>query len=123
MSERSPGAEGEASQAEGLYYGVQSAAGLHIISRFIRVWTTVGTGLRSVNIPACSPQRGILEKENPMPDRQRRIAVAVSLSALVLLVLVQILSWREHGRLNSGAFLLLILVMGPLLPRGRSGRS
>jgi hypothetical protein len=47
------------------------------------------------------------------------MAIAVSLIALGLLVLVQILSWRQHRRLNSGAFLLLILVMGPLLPTGR----
>lgn len=50
--------------------------------------------------------------------RQRKIAIAVSLAALVLLLLLQILSWREYGRLNSGAFLLLILVIGPLLPVG-----
>jgi hypothetical protein len=30
---------------------------------------------------------------------------------------------REHQRLNSGAFLLLILVIGPLLPSGHRGRS
>ncbi len=51
-----------------------------------------------------------------MPTRERRIAIGVSLGALVLLALVQILSWRDYGRLNSGAFLLLILVIGPLIP-------
>ncbi|MBA2459692.1 MAG: hypothetical protein H0V43_12170 [Gemmatimonadales bacterium] len=41
--------------------------------------------------------------------RQRIFALAVSLTALVLLVLVQVLSWREHGRFNAGAFLLIVL--------------
>ena len=50
-----------------------------------------------------------------MTSRERRVAVAVSLVSLVLLLLVQILSWREHRRLNPGAFLLLIFVLGPLL--------
>jgi hypothetical protein len=54
-----------------------------------------------------------------MPDR-RKLARAVSLIALLLLVVLQVLSWREHRRLNPGAFLLLILVIGPLLPTGSS---
>ncbi len=49
-----------------------------------------------------------------MPLRERRVAIAVSLIGLVLLLAVQILSWREHQRLNPGAFLLLIFVLGPL---------
>ena len=57
-----------------------------------------------------------------MPSRQRTFEVAVSLFSLILLLLIQILSWREHRRLNAGAFLLLILVIGPLLPR-RRGRT
>jgi hypothetical protein len=54
-----------------------------------------------------------------MPSRTRKIAVAVSLAGLVLIVLLQILSWREHGRLNAGAFLLLILVLAPLVAKDR----
>jgi hypothetical protein len=55
-----------------------------------------------------------------MTSRERKLAVAVSLIGLVLLVAVQILSWREHGRLNPGAFLLLIFVLGPLFTLRRS---
>jgi hypothetical protein len=57
-----------------------------------------------------------------MANRRRRLAVAISLGAIVMLALVQVLSWREHRRLNPGAFLLLILVIGPLLPGRWSGR-
>ncbi len=55
--------------------------------------------------------------------RQRTIAVAVSLVALTLLVLVPVLSWREHRRFNPGAFLLLVLVAGPLLAARREGTN
>jgi uncharacterized membrane protein len=58
-----------------------------------------------------------------MTDNQRTMAIAVSLIGLVLLVVLQILSWREHRRLNSGAFLLLILILGPLLASRRGGMS
>jgi hypothetical protein len=57
-----------------------------------------------------------------MPSRQRTVEIAVSLFGLILLLLIQILSWREHRRLNAGAFLLLILIIGPLLPRHRGGK-
>ncbi|HYC31008.1 MAG TPA: hypothetical protein VEB59_01905 [Gemmatimonadales bacterium] len=43
----------------------------------------------------------------------------MSAIALLLLVAVQVLTWREHRHLNPGAFLLLILVIGPLFARGR----
>ena len=55
-----------------------------------------------------------------MMTRERKLAVAVSLIGLVLLLAVQILSWREHRRLNPGAFLLLIFVLGPLFSMRRS---
>jgi len=55
--------------------------------------------------------------------RQRIFALAVSLTALVLLVLVQVLSWREHGRFNPGAFLLIVLVAGPLFAARREDAS
>jgi uncharacterized membrane protein (DUF441 family) len=50
-------------------------------------------------------------------SRQRTIAISVSVIGLPLLVLIQALSWRERGRLNSGAFLLLIPIMGPLFTK------
>ena len=56
-----------------------------------------------------------------MPIPQRTIAVAVSLLALTLLLLVQFLSWREHRQFNAGAWILLVLVVGPLFVARRSG--
>lgn len=56
-----------------------------------------------------------------MPPRQRTIALAVSLVALALLLLVQVLTWREHQRFNPGAWLLLALVLGPPMAARRSG--
>jgi putative effector of murein hydrolase LrgA (UPF0299 family) len=55
-----------------------------------------------------------------MEERHRSIAVAVSIVGLVLLLLIQVLSWRKHGRLNSGAFLLLIPIMSPLFVKSRT---
>jgi hypothetical protein len=55
-----------------------------------------------------------------MPSRDRSIAVAVSIIGLVLLLLIQILSWRKHGRLNSGAFLLLIPILSPFFVKSRT---
>ena len=45
---------------------------------------------------------------------RRSIALAVSAIALLLLIAVQVLTWREHRQFNSGAFLLMIFVIGPL---------
>jgi hypothetical protein len=56
-----------------------------------------------------------------MRSRKQTVALAVSVVGLLLLVLIQILSWREHRRLNSGAFLLLIFVIAPLLTKDRGG--
>jgi hypothetical protein len=60
-----------------------------------------------------------------MPNRQRSIAVATSIIGVVLLLFVQVLSWQKHGRLNSGAFLLLIPILSPLFirPRAPPGRG
>jgi hypothetical protein len=52
-----------------------------------------------------------------MPTRERTIGIVVSLTGLVLFVLIQIVSWRKEGRLAPGAFLLLILMIGPLFKR------
>ncbi len=53
----------------------------------------------------------------------RILARGASLVGLVLLIAVQILSWREHGRLNSGAFLLLIPILGPLFAGRQRDRT
>jgi hypothetical protein len=58
-----------------------------------------------------------------MSSRQRSFAIAVSIFGLVLLLLIQFLSWRNHGRLNAGAFLLIIPIMGPLFVRPPRGGS
>jgi hypothetical protein len=55
-----------------------------------------------------------------MPLRQRTIALGISLVALALLLLVQVLSWREHRRFNPGAWLLIVLVVAPLFGARRS---
>jgi di/tricarboxylate transporter len=56
-----------------------------------------------------------------MPLRQRTVALAVGLFALALLLLVQFLTWREHGRFNPGAWILIALMIGPLFLARRSG--
>jgi hypothetical protein len=58
-----------------------------------------------------------------MPTRERTIGIVVSLTGLVLFLLIQIVSWRNDRRLNPGAFLLLIFIIGPLFARGRDRSS
>ena len=53
----------------------------------------------------------------------RTLARIVSLIGLVILIAVQVLSWRDHGRLNSGAFLLLIPILGPLFAGRQRSRT
>jgi uncharacterized membrane protein (DUF441 family) len=55
-----------------------------------------------------------------MRSRKQTVALAVSVVGLLMLVLIQILSWREHQRLNSGAFLLLVFIIAPLFTKDRS---
>ena len=52
-----------------------------------------------------------------MEIRHRSVAVAISILGLVLLLILQVLSWRKHGRLSSGAFLLLIPILSPLFAK------
>lgn len=58
-----------------------------------------------------------------MTSRQRTFSIAVSLIGLALLLLLQILSWRQHRRLNAGAFLLLIPILSPFYTRNRNGKN
>ncbi len=56
-----------------------------------------------------------------MSSRTRSFAIAVSLVGMALLLLIQFLSWRNHGPLNPGAFLLVIMIVGPLFTRRETG--
>ena len=57
-----------------------------------------------------------------MAERKRNLSVIVALVVVVLVIVIQVLSWRRDGTLNAGAFLLLVLVIGPLYAflRGRN---
>ncbi|MEX2572295.1 MAG: hypothetical protein WD737_13435 [Gemmatimonadota bacterium] len=46
--------------------------------------------------------------------QSRRAAIVIGLLALVLVVLVQALSWYQNGRFNPGAWLLLVFIVPPL---------
>ena len=58
-----------------------------------------------------------------MPLGRPLFPVVVSVVAVVLLIAVQVASWHEHRRLNSGAFLLLIFVIGPLFAGRQKGKT
>ena len=58
-----------------------------------------------------------------MPLRRPTFAFAVSVVALLLLLAVQAASWHQHRRLNAGAFLLLIFVIGPLFAGRQNGKT
>jgi hypothetical protein len=49
------------------------------------------------------------------------LPLVVSVVAVLLLIGVQVASWHQHRRLNPGAFLLLIFVVGPLFAHRRKG--
>jgi hypothetical protein len=57
-----------------------------------------------------------------MPSGRPTFPVVVSIIAILLLIAVQVASWLEHRRLNSGAFLLLIFAVAPLFA-GRKSKS
>lgn len=46
----------------------------------------------------------------------------VAIVVVLLVIAIQVVSWQQTGGLNAGAFLLLILVLGPLWSflRGRT---
>ena len=58
-----------------------------------------------------------------MPLGRPSFPQLVSVVALLLLIAVQVASWHEHRRLNSGAFLLLIFVIGPLFAGRQKGKT
>ncbi len=55
--------------------------------------------------------------------RRTTFPQAVSVIALLLLIGVQVASWHERRQLNSGAFLLLIFVIGPLFAGRQNGTT
>jgi hypothetical protein len=50
-----------------------------------------------------------------------RVSTVVSVVVVLLVIAIQVVSWQRTGGLNAGAFLLLILALGPLwsVLRGR----
>ena len=55
-------------------------------------------------------------------QKKGRTSAIVAAFVVVLVIAIQILSWQRTGGLNAGAFLLLILALGPLwsVLRGRN---
>lgn len=49
-----------------------------------------------------------------MNASRRRTSVAITMFALVLVLLTQYLTWREHQRSNPALWLFIPLLLGPL---------
>jgi hypothetical protein len=55
-------------------------------------------------------------------QQRGRASTILAAVVVVLVIAIQVLSWQRTGGLNAGAFLLLILALGPLwsVLRGRN---